>query len=98
MDLTNSLNKKHANIVTLLDELEERELITRVADSEDRRSRVLNLTEKGKSLTEKLIDRYKLLDKNFDKAFGLRRRKDLVKLLDAFCRLDPDPDIEGRGS
>jgi DNA-binding MarR family transcriptional regulator len=93
-DLTNVLNKKHANIVTLLDELEERGLITRVADSDDKRSRVLGLTEKGRSLTKKLIARYKRLDRNLDKAFGLRQRKELVTLLDAFCRLDPAPDID----
>ena len=97
IELTNILNKKHANIVTLLDELEERELITRVADSKDKRSRVLNLTDKGKGLTKKLIERYKSLDKNLDKTFGVRQRKELIRLLDAFCGLDADPDIDDRG-
>ena len=97
IELTNILNKKHANIVTLLDELEERGLITRVADSKDKRSRVLNLTDKGKSLTKKLIERYKSLDKNLDKAFGQRQRKALIRLLDAFCGLDADPDLDDHG-
>ena len=97
IELTNILNKKHANIVTLLDELEERGLITRVADSKDKRSRVLNLTDKGKSLTKKLIERYKSLDKNLDKAFGQRQRKELIRLLDAFCGLDADPDLDDHG-
>jgi DNA-binding MarR family transcriptional regulator len=97
-DLTNILNKKHANIVTLLDELEERDLIARVADKEDRRSRMLHLTPKGKALTEKLLERYKLLDRNLDKVLGSGRRQQLVKLLDAFCGLDPDPDIDPKVS
>lgn len=93
-DLTNILNKKHANVVTLLDELEERDLIARVADREDKRSRLLHLTPKGKGLTEKLLERYKLLDRNLQKALGASQRRQLAKLLDAFCRLDPDPDID----
>jgi DNA-binding MarR family transcriptional regulator len=94
VDLANIVNKKHANVVALLDELEQRRLITRTANSADKRSRVLNLTDKGRVLTAKLIERYSLLDKDLDVAFGVRRRLDLVRLLDAFSRLDPDPDID----
>ncbi len=94
VDLTSIVNKKHANVVTLLDELEQRKLITRTANSTDKRSRVLNLTDKGRALTEKLIERYKLLDKDLDAAFGVRQRIELVRLLDEFSRLDPDPDID----
>jgi DNA-binding MarR family transcriptional regulator len=94
IDLTNILNKKHANIVTLLDELEERALITRVQDRIDKRSRVLHLTIKGKALTKKLLARHALLDRDLDRALGPLRRKQLEKLLDQFLKLDPDPDID----
>jgi DNA-binding MarR family transcriptional regulator len=94
VDLTNIVNKKHANVVPLLDELEQRKLLIRLADSTDKRSRVLNLTDRGRALTEKLIERYKLLDRDLDAAFGVRRRTDLVRLLDEFSRLAPDPDID----
>jgi DNA-binding MarR family transcriptional regulator len=93
-DLTNTLNKKHANIVTLLDELEDLGLMTRVADTADRRSRILNLTSKGKKLTKRLIERYELLDRDLDKALGVQNRRKLVELLDAFRLLDPEPDID----
>jgi DNA-binding MarR family transcriptional regulator len=94
VDLTNIVNKKHANVVALLDELEQRKLLTRTANSTDKRSRVLYLTDKGRALTAKLIERHKLLDKDLDVTFGVRQRTDLVRLLDAFSRLDPDPDID----
>jgi DNA-binding MarR family transcriptional regulator len=92
--LTSIVNKKHANVVPLLNELEQRKLLIRLADSTDKRSRVLRLTDRGRALTEKLIERYKLLDRDLDAAFGVRQRIDLVRLLDEFSRLDPDPDID----
>lgn len=95
MDLTKALRKQHANVVTLLSELENRGLIKRVSSGEDKRSRMLHLTPAGKRLTEKLLERRQRLEDNFRETFGEREREHLLKLLKAFRRLDPDPDIDG---
>lgn len=95
MELTRALQKKHANIVTLLDELERRDLIERVLDEKDKRSRVLRLTPEGERLTLKLLARHERLERNLEETFGKARRAELLKLLEAFRQLKPDPDIDG---
>ena len=93
-ELTRALNKKHANMVALLDELESRELISRVPDPNDKRSRVLSLTHKGRRLTKDLLARHARLEQNLRKNFGSRQLDQLTKLLDAFRQLDPAPDLD----
>jgi len=94
MELTRALRKKHANIVTLLDELERRDLIERGLDPQDKRSRVLKLTAEGERLTRKLLARHERLERNLERTFGKKQRAELLELLEAFRRLDPDPDID----
>ena len=93
-ELTKALNKKHANIVTLLDELQGRNLLSRTTDADDKRSRVLDLTPAGQKLAAKLIARQALLDRDLRRAFGSERLDRLYELLDAFRRLDPEPTID----
>lgn len=94
MELTKALRKQHANVVTLLSELENRGLIDRVSSGDDKRSRVLHLTPAGKKLTEKMLERRDRLEENFRETFGERDRAQLLKLLKKFRRLNPDPDID----
>lgn len=94
MELTRALQKKHANIVTLLDELERRDLIERALDPSDKRSRLLRLTPDGERLIRKLLARHARLERNLEETFGRAQRAELLKLLEAFRRLDPDPDID----
>jgi DNA-binding MarR family transcriptional regulator len=93
-DLTRALKKKHANTVTLLDELESRSLISRSTDPDDKRSRVLELTPAGKKLTETLLERHGRLQRHLRRTFGASRLQQLIELLDEFRMLDPDPNID----
>jgi DNA-binding MarR family transcriptional regulator len=94
-ELATALHQKHANMVTLLDELEGRELVTRVPDRNDKRSRVLHLTPAGKRLTVNLLERHARLNRNLKETLGARQVEQLSKLLDAFRKLDRSPDIDG---
>ncbi len=95
-ELAKALNQKHANVVTLLDELEGRDLMSRVPDRNDRRSRMLHLTPAGKRLTAKLLERHARLTRNLKETLGVRELEQLTKLLDAFRELDRAPDIDER--
>jgi DNA-binding MarR family transcriptional regulator len=93
-DLAEALKQKHANVVTLLDELESRKLLTRVPDRKDKRSRVLHLTPSGRRLIAKLLERHARLYRNLKETLGERQVEQLSKLLDAFRELDRSPDID----
>lgn len=92
--LTQALVKKHANVVTALDELEERNLITRSPHARDKRVRVLNLTPDGEELTSKLLERYERLNEDLKQRFGARNLSQLAELLKKFRELNPEPDID----
>lgn len=92
--LTQALAKKHANVVTALDELERRDLITRSPHSQDKRVRVLHLTQAGEELTSKLLDRYERLNEDLKQHFGAHRLDELAELLRRFRELDPEPEID----
>lgn len=86
-DLAKALCKKHANVVTALDELQRRGLIARMPDPNDRRSRVLRLTPSGERLTLELIDRYAELHRELRKKFGAQQLDQLLELLQKFSRI-----------
>lgn len=90
-----ALDIQRANLVTLLDELETRELVQREMDPNDRRSRVVNLTQDGKQLTEKLFELHELMERDLDKHLGKEQRLQLVELLKAIRNMDPVPDFLG---
>jgi len=92
-ELGRALNIERANIVNLLAELEDRGLVTRRTTQADRRSRVLHLTPAGRKLTLKLLDLHARLERNLEEHLGGRERDQLLKLLAAFRRLDPAPDL-----
>jgi DNA-binding MarR family transcriptional regulator len=93
-DLGRKLDIKRANVVALLDDLQERGLITRCFADGDRRSYVLALTPSGKTLTRKLLDLHTRLEEHLIEGLGLRERDQLLQLLKKFQRLDPRPDLE----
>ncbi|MEK6480054.1 MarR family transcriptional regulator [Catalinimonas sp. 4WD22] len=52
--LANMVSKNKASITHLIDNLEKRKLVSRKADSKDRRNKRIYLTDEGKSLQEEL--------------------------------------------
>lgn len=93
-ELCRVLDIKRANIVPLIDELQERKLVERKQSSDDGRFRVLVLTRKGEALTRKLIDRHDALERDLARQLGPNNRKQLLKLLMAFRRIGPPEGLE----
>lgn len=54
-DLAIATFKDHANITRMIDLLEKKGLVLRQDDPQDRRSKLIYLTEEGKALQEKLL-------------------------------------------
>jgi len=54
-ELSAIISKEKTTVVRLIDNMEKRNIIIRVHDTEDRRSNLIYLTEEGKSLREKLV-------------------------------------------
>jgi DNA-binding MarR family transcriptional regulator len=93
--LGKSLDIKRANVVTLLDELEERGLVARCPSETDRRAHVLQFTPAGRKLTTKLLDLHVKLENDLARALGGEEARDkLVSLLKIYRNLDPEPSIE----
>jgi DNA-binding MarR family transcriptional regulator len=93
-ELGRVLDIKRANIVPLIDELQERKLVERKQSSDDGRFRVLALTRKGQQLTRKLIDRHDALENDLARQLGPNNRKQLLKLLMAFRKIGPPEGLE----
>lgn len=93
-DLGRRLDIKRANIVTLLDELERRNLIERKQAHTDRRSHMLQLTPAGRRLTAELLDLHARLEANLAEHLGLRERDQLLRLLKKFRELQTSPYLD----
>lgn len=93
-DLARALDIKRANIVTLLDELERRNLIVRRQERTDRRSRALELTPVGTRLTAELLDLHARLEESVVDYLGQRERDQLLRLLKKFRKLQPTPQLD----
>ena len=93
-ELGRALDIKRANVVTLLRELENRNLITRRRTRADRRSHVLHLTPAGKKLTQELLDLHARLEADLGERLGARDREQLLRLLKKFRRLQKAPYLE----
>jgi DNA-binding MarR family transcriptional regulator len=91
--LGKALEIKRANVVTLLDELEQRGLVLRKPADHDRRSHVLHLTAAGKTLTEKLLALHDKLEKDLAKSLGPKELSTLVDLLQRFRRVESAPKL-----
>lgn len=91
--LGKALEIKRANVVTLLDQLENRGLIMRQRTANDRRSHVLYLTQTGKALTTKLLSLHSKLEQDLANTLGETGLKKLVDLLRAFRSIESKPKI-----
>jgi len=92
--LGKALDMKRANVVTVLDELEQRKLVARRPAAADRRSRVLHLTPTGRKLAERLVELHARFEQDIEKTLGKRGREELLAFLHAVRDLDPKPDVE----
>jgi DNA-binding MarR family transcriptional regulator len=93
-ELARALDIKRANIVTLLDELEQRNLVVRRPERTDRRSRALELTPAGKRLTTELLDLHARLEESAVQHLGRRDRDQLLRLLKKFRKLEAAPYLD----
>ena len=91
--LGKALDMKRANVVKLLDELQDRGLIERTTSADDRRAYDVHLTSKGKRLTRELLAVHAKLEANLALSLGADELEKLVELLQKFRRIDPDPDL-----
>lgn len=92
-ELGRAMDIKRANIVTLLDELEQRALLTRHHARDDKRSHVVRLTPAGKRFTNKMLDLHARLERDMADSLGQRERDRLLQLLKRFRQLDSAPDL-----
>jgi DNA-binding MarR family transcriptional regulator len=90
-DLGRTLEIKRANIVVLLDELEQRGLIVRKPAETDRRAYVLELTAPGRKLAANLLALHAQLEAEVEAQLGTRDRDRLIELLKKFRRLETGP-------
>ncbi len=72
----------NGTLTGLLDTLEEQGLVSRKANPEDGRSRMLTLTSRGRRTCGKLHDRHALSLACLNKALGQREAANLARLLD----------------
>ena len=91
--LGKALDIKRANVVTLLDELEERGLVERRPATDDRRSYELHLTARGDQLTAEMLALHAKLEKDVARALGRDELETLVDLLHKFRELDSEPKL-----
>jgi DNA-binding MarR family transcriptional regulator len=91
--LGKAMDIKRANVVKLLDELQQRGLIERKPATRDRRAYDVHLTPKGKKLTRELLAVHEKLEANLALSLGCEELKELVKLLRKFRTVDPAPDL-----
>lgn len=92
-ELVKALEIKAANIVALLNELEQRNLIVRRRTSADRRSRALALTPAGRKLTGELLALHASLEESVTEYLSVTERDDLLRLLKKFRRAPTAPDL-----
>jgi DNA-binding MarR family transcriptional regulator len=93
-ELGKVLQIKRANIVTLLDQLERRNLIERRKVRTDRRSRALTLTPAGQKLAVELLKMHARLEEDLAQHLGIRERDELLTLLKKFRGLQTSPYLD----
>lgn len=92
-ELGRQLAIKRANIVPLLDELEERGLLRRRPADTDRRAYLLELTPEGKKLTARLVALHAELERDMIDHLGMHERDQLLQLLKKYQTLNAEPDL-----
>ncbi|MCD6732811.1 MAG: MarR family transcriptional regulator [Burkholderiaceae bacterium] len=84
--LSQALAVSAPNITTLLDRLEQRELLTRVRSQTDRRSQVIHLTRKGAALARKAIEISRTMEHDVLRHLSEAERGILIELLQKVAR------------
>ena len=79
--LADSLSLDPSNVVGLLNELEERGLVTRRRDSADRRRHIVELSSQGQAELCRAYDRLQRVDDELLSALSLKERATLYELL-----------------
>ena len=82
------LRIKKANLVTLLDRLEQRGWTERGKAGNDRRASVLNLTRSGQLLVRKIEAAHARMERKLAARLGDKRTKTLLRLLHDFCQAE----------
>ena len=76
-----ALGIQRANLVTLINALEERRVVERQAVAEDRRSNALVLTAEGRRLLRKATDAHRSVEAGITRKLGASGRDQLLRLL-----------------
>ena len=95
--ISDSLGLKRANLVALLDELEDRELLVRKPSPSDRRSYQLHLTENGQLKMVEIAACHDQYENELTAKLGASGRQTLLDLLSALhhpADSSADPDID----
>ena len=92
-EIGDALSIRRPNLVTLIDEMEERGIIRRRAHPEDRRSHALYLTDAGASLLAKLKRVHQTHERRINALFTAEERQALLAGLTRLARLAPDTAI-----
>lgn len=80
-DLARAARLDRSTVVTVIDNLERRELVERRASPTDRRSNALRLTAGGRAFLRKLKQRVAAHEKRLTAQFDASEREDLMRLL-----------------
>jgi DNA-binding MarR family transcriptional regulator len=83
-DLGLALNIKRPNMVSLIERLEKRGLITRKVHERDRRNHILSLTEKGEALLADVEGPVQEMDRRVTACWSAQERARIVALLQRF--------------
>jgi len=92
-ELGNALEMKRANVVTLLDELQNRALLSRTLAPDDRRSYELRLTDEGRRFTREMLSIHARLEADLAHSLGQTELRQLVRLLTKVRKVSPAPDL-----
>ncbi|MCC6947415.1 MAG: winged helix-turn-helix transcriptional regulator [Bradyrhizobiaceae bacterium] len=84
--LAQGLGMDKSAVVAIVDELERRDLATRVRHPEDRRFHALKLTAKGKALLQRMSEPASQPGQPIRDALSPREMQQLLSLLDRACR------------
>ncbi len=83
--IADALGYDRSSIVRLLDELEEREMVVRKRDPEDRRRHVVKLTAEGRSMLGRMREIVHRLEDDFFSPLDAEQRETLHELLRALA-------------
>jgi len=89
-ELSDQLNRPRPAITRILNDLEERGLITRAIDPEDRRSINISLTAAGEAALQKANETILQLAERIAESLGESDTEKLIQLLDKLARIYED--------